>query len=143
MTRKTTGYEQLQRIADALDEEILNASPAQLREELASEGLDEAKVIAEMDSILAEAKSSVGKSRLEQAKAAVSARSSQSSKAPSKDRERVRGKLSAMRSGAGENVEGMMLAARKGKKLSERDEDGALDDLAQLEALEREGDPEE
>jgi hypothetical protein len=143
MTRKTTGHEQLRRIANALDEDILNASPAELREELTSEGLDEAKVIAEMDSILEEAKRFVGKSRLDQAKAAVSARSSQSPKVSSTDRARMRGKLASMRSGAGENVEGMMLAARKGKKLSERDEEGALDDLAQLEALEKGGDPEE
>jgi hypothetical protein len=32
----------------------------------------------------------------------------------------------------------MMLAARKGKQLSETDQDGALDDLAQLDALESE-----
>jgi hypothetical protein len=31
-----------------------------------------------------------------------------------------------------------MMAARKGGKLSERDEDGVVDDLAQLEALENE-----
>jgi hypothetical protein len=31
-----------------------------------------------------------------------------------------------------------MMAARKGGKLSERDEDGIVDDLAQLEALENE-----
>ena len=30
-----------------------------------------------------------------------------------------------------------MMAARKGKKLSDNDEEGAVDDLAQLEALER------
>jgi hypothetical protein len=38
---------------------------------------------------------------------------------------------------AGEAADTMM-AARKGGKLSERDEDGIVDDLAQLEALENE-----
>jgi hypothetical protein len=52
-------------------------------------------------------------------------------------------RLNAMRSGAGENVAGMMMAARKGKKLSEKDEEGTLDDLAQFEALENEGNEEE
>jgi hypothetical protein len=42
-----------------------------------------------------------------------------------------------MRSGA----DSVMMAARKGKQLSADDEDGALEDLAQLEALEAE-DPE-
>jgi uncharacterized protein YgfB (UPF0149 family) len=143
MSGKVTGHEQLQRIADALDDDILNASPEQLREELAAEGLDEAKVIAEMDAALAEAKKSCGKLRIQQAKAAVAARGSEASKVSPIDRERVRSKLDAMRSGADENVAGMMMAARKGKKLSDKDEEGTLDDLAQLEALENEGDDEE
>jgi hypothetical protein len=62
---------------------------------------------------------------------------------PQSTEARVKGKLNAMRSGAGENVAGMMMAARKGKKLSEKDEEGTLDDLAQLEALENEGNKEE
>jgi hypothetical protein len=140
MTKKVTGSEELRRITDALDESILNASPGQLREELASEGLDEAKVVAEMDAILAEAKKSCGKLRLEQAKEAVAIHRLQVSNVSSIDRERVRKKLETMRSGAGENVGGMMMAARKGKKLSDSDEEGVLDDLAQLEALDNDAD---
>lgn len=140
MNGKISGTEQLRRINEALDEDILNMSPAQLREELASDGMDEATVIAEMDSILVEAKKTCAKLRLEEAKAAVAARNSQVTKITSIDRARVKGKLDAMRSGAGENVAGTMMAARKGKKLSERDEEGTLDDIAQLEALENEGD---
>jgi len=142
MNSKTTGHEQLQRIADAFDEEILNASPAQLREELAAEGLDEGKVIAEMDAALAEAKKSYGKLRLEQAKAAVAARAIAPSNVSPIDKERIRGKLASMRSGAGDNVAGMIMAARKGKGLSDNDEEGTLNDLAQLEELEKEGDEE-
>jgi hypothetical protein len=143
MSGKISASEQLRRINDALDEDILNMSPAQLREELAAEGMDEATVIAEMDAILVEAKKNCAKLRLEEAKAAVAARNSQATNISSIDRARVKGKLNAMRSGAGENVAGMMMAARKGKKLSEKDEEGTLDDLAQLEALENEGDEEE
>ncbi|MGJ4950045.1 hypothetical protein [Bradyrhizobium sp. HKCCYLS20291] len=143
MTRKNRGRNELQRISDAFDEDILNASPGQLRELLAEEGLDETKVVAEMDAILEQAKRSCGKAKLDQAKAAIATRGSEPSNVSAIDRERVRGKLGAMRSGAGENMEGMMMAARQGKKLSARDEEGALDDLAQLEALENEGDPEE
>jgi hypothetical protein len=136
MTKKITGSEELRRISDALDESILNTSPEELREELAAEGLEEARVVAEMDAILAEAKKSYGKLRLEQAKEAVAAYRSQTSKVSPMDRDLVRKKLNAMRSGAGENIAGMMMAARNGKKLSDRDEEGVLDDLAQLEALE-------
>jgi hypothetical protein len=143
MTRKNRGRNELQRISDAFDEDILNASPAQLRELLAEEGLDETKVVAEMDAILEESKRSCGKAKLDEARAAIAARSSEPSNVSRTDRERVRGKLGAMRSGAGENMEGMMMAARQGKKLSAHDEEGALDDLTQLESLENEGDPEE
>jgi hypothetical protein len=139
MTKKVTGNEELSRITDALDESILNASSEQLREELASEGLEKAKVVAEMDAILAEAKKSCGKLHLEQAKEAVAAYRSQASNVPTIDRDRVRKKLDAMQSGAGENVVGVMMAARKGKKLSASDEEGVLDDLIQLEALENDG----
>jgi hypothetical protein len=143
MTKKITGSEELRRISDALDESILNASPEQLREELAAEGLEEAKVVAEMNAILAEAKKSCGKLRLEQAKEVVPTHRSQGSKISPIDRERVRKKLNAMRSGEGEDVAGMMIAARKGKKLSDSDEEGVLDDLAQLEALENDKDSDE
>ncbi|WP_316159310.1 hypothetical protein [Bradyrhizobium sp. SZCCHNRI3042] len=143
MTRKNRGRNELQRISNAFDEDILNASPTQLRELLAEEGLDETKVVAEMDAILEQAKRSCGKAKLDQAKTAIAARGSEPSNVSAIDRERVRGKLGAMRSGAGENMEGMMMAARQGKKLSARDEEGALDDLAQLEAMENGGDSEE
>jgi hypothetical protein len=43
-----------------------------------------------------------------------------------------------MRAGDGAKASDMMMAARKGKGLSDRDEDGILDDLAHLAALEAE-----
>jgi len=46
-----------------------------------------------------------------------------------------------MRSGRPGENDDLMMAARKGKEMSPSDEEGALDDLAQLEALESE-DPE-
>jgi hypothetical protein len=141
MTKRATGSEELRRITDALDESILNASPAQLREELAA--LEEAKIVAEMDAILAEAKTACGKLRFDRAKEAVAAHRSQASNVSSIDKDRVRKKLDAMRSGADENVGGMMMAARKGRKLSDSDEEGAVDDLAQLEALEKDAEGDE
>jgi hypothetical protein len=43
-----------------------------------------------------------------------------------------------MRSGRPGENDGLMMAARKGKEISLSDEEGALDDLAQLEALDAE-----
>jgi len=138
MTRKSTGSEELRRIGDAIDESILDASPAELREEIAALGLEADKVLAEMDAIVASAKRSCAKLRLEQAKEAVASFKLQRSGVSPIDRETVRTKLHAMRSAEGESLSGRMMAARKGKKLSDSDEEGTLDDLAQLEALENE-----
>lgn len=56
--------DRLQRIEDAICESILRASPEELREELKLQGLDEAKVIAEMDAILAEAVKACNKTQV-------------------------------------------------------------------------------
>lgn len=114
-----------------------------MRKLLAEEGLDETKVAAQMDAIFEESKRSCGKAKLDKARAAITARGSEQSNVSPIDRERLRGKLGVMRPGAGENMGGMMMAARLGKKLSARDEEGALEDLAQLGAMDNEGDPEE
>jgi hypothetical protein len=45
-----------------------------------------------------------------------------------------------MRSGSKSADDGLMMAARKGKQLLQNDEESAMDDLAQLEALEAQDD---
>ncbi len=139
MTNKRRSIEELQDLGDALDESILAASDAEVSEELAALGVDPGKVAAEMDSIAEEAKRLAGKSRLARAKDAVSAFRSNPPNAASADRSALRSRLQTMRSGR--SNDGLMMAARKGKDVSATDEEGALDDLAQLEALESE-DPE-
>ncbi len=56
MTNGRKSLEELRRIDDAIDESILRATEQELREELASEGLDPDKVIAEMDAATKSAK---------------------------------------------------------------------------------------
>ena len=138
MTRRSTGSEELRRIGAAIDESILNATAEELREELAAHGLEANKVVAEMDAIIASAKIFCAKLRLERAKEAVAFFNSQKPVVSPIERNAVRKKLHAMQSSDGASVSGMMIAARKGKKLSDSDEEGALDDLVQLEALENE-----
>jgi hypothetical protein len=77
MTKNSTGREELRRIGEAIDESILNASSAELREEAAAQGLEADKVVAEMDGILANAKSACAKRRFDRAKEAVAAFKSQ------------------------------------------------------------------
>jgi hypothetical protein len=141
MTNKRKSIDELRDIGDAIDESILRASDAEVNEELASLGVDPEKVAAEMDAIAQEAKRLVGKSRLTRAKNAVSTFRSNPPNAPQVDRAALRSRLQRMRSGRPSENDGLMMAARQGKDMSASDEEGALDDLAQLEALESE-DPE-
>ena len=141
MTNKRKSIDELRDLSDAIDDSILSASDAEVREELASLGLDAEKVAGEMDAIAQEAKRIAGKSRLARAKGAVSVFRSNRPSASHADRSELRFKFQKMRSGRSGENDGVMMAARKGKQLSASDEEGALDDLAQLEALECE-DPE-
>src|SRR5258708_35854838 len=136
MTNKIAATEALRRIGEAIDESILAASSEELREEVAAQKLDVDKVVVEMDAITASAKMAGAKMRLEQAKEAVKSFKARTTDMSSIDRDLVRRKLSDMQSSGGGNVPEMMRAARKGKGISDRDEEGAIDDLAQLEALE-------
>lgn len=138
MTKKITATEELRRIGEAFDDSILAASPEELREELVVQGLDVDKVVAEMDAIHASAKLAASKMRLERAREAVKAAKRQPTLVSSANRDLARTKLQDMRAG---RASGQMMAARKGDGLSESDEEGAVDDMAQLEALEAQ-DPE-
>lgn len=141
MTNKRKSTDELRDLGDEIDDSILNASDAEVSEELASLGIDPEKVAAEMGAIAQEAKRLAGKSRLARAKDAVSTFRSNPPNAPQGDRTALRSRLQRMRSGRSGGNDGLMIAARKGKDMSAGDDEGALDDLAQLEALEFE-DPE-
>ena len=141
MTNKRKSIDELRDLGDALDESILGASDAEVSEELASLGVDPGKVAGEMDAIAEEANRLAGKSRLARAKDAVSAFRSKPPNAIPGDRTGLRSRLQTMRPGRSGGNDGLMMAARKGKGISASDEEGAVDDLAQLEALESE-DPE-
>ncbi|MGY3532203.1 hypothetical protein [Bradyrhizobium sp. USDA 4452] len=141
MTGKRTSQDELRKLDDAIDESILAASSEELREELAAMGIDPDAVVSEMDAVTAHAKSVAAKKSLEQAKQAVVAFKARPTKSNPDDRDASRRKLEAMRAGEATGAFDMM-AARKGKGLSDSDEQGMLDDLAQLAALEAE-DPQE
>jgi len=138
MISKRRSIEELRDLSDEIDENILGASDADVSEELVSLGIDPEKVAAEMDAIAEEAKRMAGKSRLASARAAAAAFSSKRPGAAQSDKSALRTKFQKMRSGGPGGNDSLMMAARKGKQLSSNDEEGALDDLAQLEALESE-----
>lgn len=143
MTGKRTFLEELGKLDEEIDESILSATSDELREELVAQGSDPEAVVSEMDAVTARAKSMAARRTLERAREAVLVFKSSPAKVTSAERDAVRKKLDAMRSGDGTKVSDMMIAARKGEGLSESDEQGILDDLARLAALEAEDDPED
>jgi hypothetical protein len=142
MTIKRTYRDELEKLDDAIDESILAASSDELREELAALGLDPDAVVAEMDVVTEKARIAGAKRNLEQAKRAVLTFKARPADVSPGDRDAVRRKLGEMRAGDGAKASDMMMAARKGKGLSDSDEQGILDDLARLARLEAE-DPED
>jgi hypothetical protein len=128
--------DELRDLGDAIDESILGTSDSEVSEELASLGIDPEKVAAEMDVIAQEARRLAGRSRLTRAKDAVSAFRNNPPNASRANRAALRSRLQSMRSAKPGENDGLMMAARKGNKMSPSDEEGVLDDLAQLEALE-------
>jgi hypothetical protein len=131
---KRTARDELRKIDDAIEGSVLGASVDELREELAEEGLDWEKVVAETDALISDCKSQTGKLRLARAKEELKAFRTERA-ASGADRNALRARLNRMRAGS---EWGMTMAARKGKRLSERDEEGALDDLELLRRLEAE-----
>ena len=142
MTIKRTYRDELEKLDDAIDESILAASSDELREELAALGMDPDVVVAEMDVVTGRARIAGAKRSLEQAKRAVLTFKARPADVSAEDRDAVRRKLGEMRAGDGAKASDMMMAARKGKGLSDSDEQGILDDLARLARLEAE-DPED
>ncbi len=141
MTNKRKSTDELRDLSDEIDDSILGALDADVSEELASLGIDPEKVAEGMGAIAQEAKRLAGKSRLARAKDAVRTFRGNRPNVPQGGRSALRSRLERMRSGGPDVNDDLMMAARKGKSMPDSDEEGALDDLAQLEALEFE-DPE-
>jgi hypothetical protein len=142
MNTKRTYRDELEKLDDAIDESILAASSKELREELTALGLDPDAVVTEMGAVTERAKIAAAKRGLERAKQAVLAFKARPANVSSEEREIARRRLGAIRTGDGAKVSEMMMAARKGRGLSDSDERGILDDLARLAELEAE-DPED
>lgn len=135
-SKKPTPREELKRIEDALVDSILNASGDELREEYAAAGLDPDSCIAEVDATLAAAKAESARKRLIEARTELAAWRRRGAKADVTARDAARAKFELLRSGDQDLERRMMLAARKGDGLSDRDMEALLEDLAALEKLE-------
>jgi hypothetical protein len=139
MTRKPGDMYRLSKIDEAIDESIIEASEREIREDFAEQGHDFDKAVVRVGSTIEKAKASAAKMRFELAKREMKEFRDRSN-VSTLDLTKARRRLDGMVAGDASDT---MMAARKGGKLSERDEDGILDDLAQLEALENEASEED
>ncbi len=140
--KKRSAWDELVGIEDALADSILGATGEELRSEMAEAGDDPIVCIAAVEGAIGAARTKFAEQRLAQARAELTQWRAKSGNIGEPEREKARAKLEQMRGTDRELDSRMMLAARKGEGLSDRDLKGLLDDLAELERLEREDDDE-
>jgi hypothetical protein len=131
--------DELERIEDALAESLLDATGEDVRKEVGASGDDPDALIANVNEAIASAQSLSARVRLERARAELAAWRTKSGPAPL-EREAARTRFERMRSGHFDPDTKMTMAARKGQGLSDSDAEGVVDDLADLDRLERDAD---
>ncbi|EKS31073.1 hypothetical protein [Afipia felis] len=134
MSKVPSDRERLSKISKAIDDSILDVSEKDLREEFAQDGDDFDKAVTRVDSAIERAKFRAARVKFDRAKSEAKAYREGGNITPL-DLDKARRRLDEMRTG---DLTDTMMAARKGGKLSDRDEAGIVDDLARLQALEDE-----
>ena len=135
--KNRTARAELDRIEDALVDAILNATSEELRSEIKDAGGDPKQLIEEIDNILARAQSECARTAFQTAKSDLDKWRTANRTKPL-DRDAARIQFERMRSGDPALARKMMIAARNGEGLSDRDLEGLLDDIAELNDLDRE-----
>ena len=130
----------LDRLADALVDDILNASDEDILAEIAETYGDPDKLTVQMRILFEKTLHETGKSKLAAAKkAAVTARRAGPT-VVRLDSAEARRRYERMVAGDPELSAKLTMAARKGEGESERDIEGAIEDLAELGAFDEEDD---
>ena len=130
-SKKPTSREELERIEDAWIRSILEASADEIRAEIKEAGEDPQAYVALADAMLREAVERCGRETLERARTELEAFKATRPQVISL--EQARAELDAIKR---EPSSPLMLAARKGRHLSERDEEALLKAKAELKRLE-------
>ena len=137
-SRKPTASEELEHIEDALVETLLNATGQELRDEMTAAGINPDACIAEAEAAISSARAESSRRRLEDARTALNAWRARSGSTGDTEREKAKARLQRLRSSDSALDLKMTMAARNGEGLSERDLEGLIEDMAELERLERE-----
>jgi hypothetical protein len=124
------------RVHDAILDDLAAMPSDKLRDEAAAEGGDLAKMVSEIDEVIAKARTNVARGRFAEAKAELDAWRSKRT-ITSTDRASARLKFDQIRAGDPDLARKMMVAARKGQGLSDSDIEGIVDGLADLDRLEK------
>jgi len=137
-SKKNNARQELENIEDALVQSILDTSDDELRSEIIESGGDPDACITSVEQCLDSARSKIGKERLDEARTKLTGWRGKSGNVTDIERARAQKKLQQVRGGDSDLDSKMMLAARKGEGLAECDLEGLLEDMAELERLERE-----
>ena len=129
---------ELDRIEEALVQAILDSSETELLEDLKVAGEDPDKILAEFDALIANAKKTCAKRKFDKAKSGLAAWRAGKGNVVGFDREAARARFEKIRTRDPELASKMMMAARNGEGLSDRDLEGLLEDIARLERLDGE-----
>ena len=130
----------LDRLADALVDDILNASDEEVLAEAEEEGIDPAKFAGHLRQVFERAATEAGKSKLAEARRGAAKARRTGARVVRIDPADARRRYGAMIAQDPELNEKLTLAARKGEGQSERDIDSAIEDLTELGAFDEEDD---
>lgn len=127
-------------LEDAILDDILGMSEEEARQELRELGSSPEAALSRVKAAIGAATSECARRRMDEAKAGVAEFRSRVPGAISLDERRAQARRLAGMMSRNPGAAGMTMAARKSEGLSDRDEEGLLEDLADLERLEREDD---
>ena len=130
----------LDRLTDALVDDILDASNEELLAEVAEDGIDLAGRVGKLREVFEGAVTEVGKAKLAAARRAAANAERSGARVVRIDRDDSRRRYDAMIAQDPNLTEKLTLAARKGEGQSERDIESAIEDLAELGAFDEEDD---
>jgi len=132
MTNDKKYDESIDRLTQALVEDILSTPDEEILAESLEAGEDVKAVVQNTKQIFERAKSNLSKARLIEAKSAAKAYQQQSNKVLTMQPNDARKKLETLLAQHPETTAKLTLAARKGKELSDEDVKNMLEDLEEL-----------
>ena len=128
---------ELEHFEDALVDSILSASAEEMHEAAVASGNDPVAIVRRFDAMLLASKAQCSLQRLRDARADLEAFAANVVPLADSERDAARICIVEARKTVSQVPSNLMMAARKGKGASEQDLNSLIDDLAELERLER------